>query len=145
MDILTALGCEYIERDRASLLDEAMSRRKKCAEDETLKMKAFTCTLRPRLHTVEPESIKRLFTNVVKVIVSKYKKPTYVEIHYEFTKSMVIHMHGIIIGRDAITGRIVANMRNHFGYTLVKPIDDAQKWDTYINKENALRPTYVYN
>lgn len=146
MNIIEALNCiRPMEVDRASLLDEALNTRQKLLSDEKQKIKCFTVTLRPHLHKVEPIHIRRQFREMSEKIILPYKSKQYVEIHYEFTEAMVIHMHGIIIGGPQFIGRYIARCRNMFGYTCVKEAFNLSKWLEYCNKENIYRPHYIFN
>jgi len=145
MDILTALNVQRHPKRHSSLLDEAMPRRLNCASCPDNANKAVTVTLRPSLHIIDPELIRYKIANLTKKIISSYKKKSYVEIHYEFTKTMVLHMHLTAIGPRSIIGRLIANYRRDFGHVLVKDMFNAIKWQEYCTKEDAYLPTYVFN
>jgi len=145
MDILTALNVTRHPKRHSSLLDEAMPNRLNCASDPNNVCKAVTVTLRPSMQKLDPELVRYKIANLTKKIISSYKKKAYVEIHYEFTKAMVLHMHLTAIGPRSIIGRLIANYRRDFGHVLVKDMFNAKKWQEYCTKEDVYLTTYVYN
>ncbi len=148
MDIVSAMNGHYIAagpKGHSFLLDEAMPARTRAAQLSVNVLKAVTVTLRPSLHGIEPLFIRRMIRDISKAFICKVRNAFFCEIHYEFTKALVLHMHVLLIGRKTTVSRIVANYRQSFGFLCVKDIHSLQGWVKYMSKEDVYPPNYYFN
>lgn len=107
--------------------------------------RAFTLTLRPSQHGLPPRGVRQEYRNLVKFFVCKSKNGLAIETHYEFTQAMVLHMHGVIVGRKSTVATLLSRMRAWGGFTVVKTPHDLERWLEYCNKENVYHPSQSWH
>lgn len=115
------------------------------ASDREIAVRAYTLTLRPRLHSVPPKEIKKLIIDITKTLVANCRKKIVIEMDWEFTKNMVLHAHGTIYAKLSTIARIVAKWRREIGFVLVKEPTSLQEWIMYCKKEQSLKTTRLAN
>lgn len=147
MDILQLMGIKSnpIEGHRSYLMNLCPTRELDLLQDVTNAVKAFTVTLRPQHHGTNPAIIRKTFKDVTKAFVCKTRSGIYIRTHFEFTKNMVLHMHGYAVGKACTLGRLFSTYRRHFGYTLVKAPHALTKWKEYCDKENVYEMYEVFS
>lgn len=142
MDIVKLLNGTYEKpTESVNLLDKRCTVGQTLANDSKNVIRAVNVTLHPKWHGDDPKMVRQIFRCLTKKHVCNSRKGIYVEIHYEFTKAMVVHMHCIAIGRRTIVARLIADYRGMFGFCLVKEPWDLMGWVEYCEKDDVYPPS----
>lgn len=132
-----------------ALLDDTLARKSfhaDLAADDTNLIRAVTITLRPGLHKLPPREIRKHIVDETKNFIRKRKTPIYCELHWEFTKNMVLHAHGSIVCRSKhIIANLIALYRRIAGFVCIKTPHHYKNWLDYCSKEEVYRTNYFYN
>ncbi len=102
--------------------------------DEKNKATAFTCTLNPKFHTVDDETLHEWYRKVSKETIRSFRTPSYIHCVAEYTEAGVFHLHGLIFSRPRIICKLATTWRK-LGFVLIKPITDLGAWSDYIYKD----------
>ncbi len=85
----------------------------------------------------------------IRTRVKKYllKKKIEIALFWELTpKNLQVHCHGVCHGYPAVIEQFSKWWKRVLGYTVIKPIDNVDKWSDYCRKDSSLRlalPTVV--
>lgn len=110
------------------------------ADSDTI-VRAFTVTLHPRNHGVNPKLMNRKFKNDIIDLFHRARKDIYIETHSELTKNFIIHWHCVIYTKSKFyISKLFAHLRKHYGFILQKEPRFLEGWLEYCNKENLFKP-----
>lgn len=115
-----------------------------CADQKNV-IKAVTITFRPEFHKLPPKVLNKMIRSIIKQHVCNSRSRIYAEVHFEFTKSLILHGHCVFIGRKSNIARLCALLRRSCGFLYVKTPADLQGWIKYCSKEDIYDPKYYYN
>lgn len=113
--------------------------------DQSNVIKAVTITFRPEFHKLPPKVLHKIIRNIIKQHVCNSRSRLYTEVHFEFTKSLILHAHCTFIGRKSNISRLCATLRRSCGFLYVKTPTTLQGWIKYTKKEDIYPPKYYYN
>lgn len=111
---------------------------------------AFTGTINYR--KAFPKSLEhRSFLSQKGHIAFRFKrfcksKPCTILLFWETGAKLRLHTHGVIFGLPSVVDKVNKYWKRVIGHTLLKPIDNPDKWFEYIQKElyrNEIQPTYI--